>query len=119
MGGPLSSELADTDSAARTQLADGFMQWEFAFCIGLRAMYERVELRTDANPDNLTLTLLTALQGGLLLTQCRKETSPLEAVLDAMLAYIQSFVIRSAARLMLRIYHNPHDVPNLLNNDRK
>jgi TetR/AcrR family transcriptional repressor of nem operon len=59
--GSLSSELADTDSAARTQLAAGFMQWELAFRNGLRAMYEHGELRTDANPDNLALALLTAL----------------------------------------------------------
>jgi TetR/AcrR family transcriptional repressor of nem operon len=91
--GSLASELADTEPAARTELAAGFMQWELAIGRGLRAMHERGELRADADPDNLALALLTALQGGLLLTQVRKDTSPLEAVLDAMLAHIRSFVV--------------------------
>ncbi|SDN51205.1 transcriptional regulator, TetR family [Paenibacillus sp. yr247] len=91
--GSLASELADTDSAARTELTAGFMQWEHSIRRGLLAMQEHGELRADADPDVLALALLTALQGGLLLTQVRKETSPLEAVLDAMLAHIRSFII--------------------------
>ena len=34
--------------------------------------------------------MLTALQGGLLLTQIRREPSPLEAALDAMIDHIES-----------------------------
>ncbi|SDP26275.1 hypothetical protein SAMN04487897_1595 [Paenibacillus sp. yr247] len=56
-------------------------------------MIDRGELRADADPDILALALLTALQGGLLLTQVRKETSPLEVVFDAMLAHIRTFII--------------------------
>lgn len=91
--GSLASALADTDPAARSELAAGFMQWELAIRRGLRAMYDRGELRADADPDNLALALLTALQGGLLLTQVRKETSPLEAVMDTMLAHIRTFIV--------------------------
>lgn len=91
--GSLASELADTEIAARTALATGFMQWEQLILKGLRTMYDRGELSADADPDNLALALLTALQGGLLLTQVRKETTPLETGLDAMLAHIQSFIL--------------------------
>lgn len=91
--GSLASELADTEIAARNVLATGFMQWEQLIRKGLRTMYDRGELRADADPDGLALALLTALQGGLLLTQVRKETTPLETGLDAMLAHIQSFII--------------------------
>ncbi|WP_090975416.1 TetR/AcrR family transcriptional regulator [Paenibacillus sp. CF384] len=91
--GSLASALADTDPAARSELVAGFMQWELAIRKGLRAMYDRGELRADADPNHLALSLLTALQGGLLLTQVRKETSPLEAVLDAMLAHIRTFIV--------------------------
>ncbi|SDN50663.1 transcriptional repressor C-terminal [Paenibacillus sp. yr247] len=93
--GSFASELADMEPAARTELAAGLMQWELAIRKGLRAMNERGELRAEADPDNLAMALLTALQEGLLLTQCHKETSPLEAVMDAVLADIRSF--RSAA----------------------
>jgi hypothetical protein len=37
-------------------------------------------------PRPAGLAILAALQGGLLLTQTRRETAPLEAGLDAMLA---------------------------------
>jgi TetR/AcrR family transcriptional regulator, transcriptional repressor for nem operon len=91
--GSLSSELSDIEPAARAELAAAFMQWEQSIRRGLRAMHGRKELRADADPDKLALALLTALQGGLLLTQCRRETSPLEVGLDAMLAYIRSFIV--------------------------
>ncbi|WP_274653888.1 TetR/AcrR family transcriptional regulator [Paenibacillus humicola] len=91
--GSLGSELADTEPAARLELENGFLRWETAIRNGLRAMKERGELKADADPDRLALALLTALQGGLLLTQVRKETSPLESVMDAMLAHIRTFLV--------------------------
>jgi AcrR family transcriptional regulator len=91
--GSLASELADTEPAARAELAAGFMQWENSIRNGLRTMHERGELRSDADPDRLALALLTILQGGLLLTQVRKETSPLETGLDAILEHIRSFIV--------------------------
>ncbi|OKP93092.1 TetR family transcriptional regulator [Paenibacillus sp. P3E] len=91
--GSLVSELADTEPAARTELVSAFVQWEHSIRRGLRAMHERGEMRADGDPDSLALALLTALQGGLLLTQVRRETSPLEAGLDAMIAHIRSFMV--------------------------
>ncbi|WP_254777196.1 TetR family transcriptional regulator C-terminal domain-containing protein [Paenibacillus sp. yr247] len=88
--GSLASELSESDQAARTELAAGFMQWEHSIHNGLRAMYDRGELRSDADPDDLALALLTALQGGLVLTQVRRETSPLEVGLDALHISVRS-----------------------------
>jgi hypothetical protein len=51
-------------------------------------MHERGELRADA--DRLATALLAAVQGGLLLTQVRRNTKPLEAAIDAMLDHIES-----------------------------
>ncbi|MCK8486585.1 TetR/AcrR family transcriptional regulator [Paenibacillus sp. MBLB2552] len=91
--GSLASELADMEPAARTALAAGFLQWEQAISQGLRAMHARGEMRADADPDRLALALLTALQGGLLMTQVRKDICALEAVLDAMLEHIRSYLV--------------------------
>ncbi|WP_099158250.1 TetR/AcrR family transcriptional regulator [Virgibacillus ndiopensis] len=91
--GSLASELSDIDTDARSELEVGFMQWENFIRKGLRTMQERGELSTNANPDELALALLTTLQGGLLLTQVRKETLPLEVGLDSMLTHISSFII--------------------------
>jgi len=89
--GSLASELAESDTAARQRLADSFARWQGHIRDGLTRMRERGELRPDADPDRLALALLAAVQGGLLLGQTCRETAPLEAALDAMIAHIHSF----------------------------
>lgn len=88
--GSLASELADEWPEARADLAQGFERWEAQIRRGLRAMRDRGDLYPDADPDHLALATLAALQGGLLLTQTRRDTAPLEAALDAMLDHIAS-----------------------------
>lgn len=53
-------------------------------------MHERGKLRKDVDPERLGTALLAAAQGGLLLTQIRRNTRPLEAAVDAMLDHIES-----------------------------
>ncbi|MHA6621094.1 TetR/AcrR family transcriptional regulator [Pseudonocardia sp. DLS-67] len=89
--GSLASELADADPEARQDLAAGFTRWESAIRDGLAAMRARGELRAEADPGRLALATLTALQGGLLMTQVRRNTAPLEAALDMALEAIHSW----------------------------
>lgn len=89
--GSMASELSDVDNLARADLVVGFARWETPIRQGLQAMRDRGELTADAEPDHLALATLSALQGGLLLTQLRRETAPLEAALDAMLDHIASY----------------------------
>lgn len=86
--GSLGSELAETDPEARAQVAEGFKRWEATIQSGLREMHARGRLTPDADPDTLALALLAALQGGLLLTQIKRDIKPLEAALDAMLELV-------------------------------
>ena len=88
--GSLGSELAETDTRARSDVAASFTRWEADIRGGLRAMHARGLLSPDANPDELALATLAALQGGLLLSQIQRTTRPLETALDAMLALIAS-----------------------------
>jgi TetR/AcrR family transcriptional repressor of nem operon len=88
--GSLASEMADADPEARQDLAAGFARWESAIRDGLAAMRDRGELREEADPERLALATLTALQGGLLMTQVRRSTAPLEAALDMALDAIRS-----------------------------
>jgi TetR/AcrR family transcriptional repressor of nem operon len=87
--GSLSVELSDHDPEARARIAAGYAQWEDAIRDGLWAMQNRGEIRQDANPRSLALALLTALQGGLLMTQARQDTVALETVLNAMIDRIR------------------------------
>jgi TetR/AcrR family transcriptional regulator, transcriptional repressor for nem operon len=86
--GSLGGQLAETDPDARAHVAEGFKRWETTIQSGLREMYARGRLTPDTDPDTLALALLAALQGGLLLTQIKRDTKPLEAALDAMLELI-------------------------------
>jgi hypothetical protein len=54
-------------------------------------MHERGDLRPEADPQALALSLLAALQGGILLTQAMRDTGPLEAAMDGALADVASF----------------------------
>ncbi|MFD6742166.1 TetR/AcrR family transcriptional regulator [Streptomyces anthocyanicus] len=87
--GSLASELSDLDPQARARLVAGYEQWGNAIREGLRSMRERGELDGGADPDRLALALLTALQGGLLMTQTRRDTIALEAVLNTMIDHIR------------------------------
>lgn len=93
--GSLSSEVAEIVPEYRIDLNRAFMRWEDGIRKGLRALHERGELRADADPDRLATALLAAIQGGLLLTQIRRNTKPLQAAMDTMLDHIESLLSRS------------------------
>jgi AcrR family transcriptional regulator len=86
--GSLGSEVAENNPEARLAVASGFLRWEAAIREGLQAMHARGEL--DADPEDLALATLAALQGGLLLTQLQRRIKPLEVALDTMLDHIQT-----------------------------
>ena len=91
--GSLGSELAEIDDRARASVAATFDRWEAGIRTGLRDMHQRGELAAD--PDDLAIATLAALQGGLLLTQMERSTRPLENSLDAVIAHIESCTTRA------------------------
>jgi TetR/AcrR family transcriptional repressor of nem operon len=92
--GSLAGELAEADPAARAALAAGFGRWESAIRAGIQAMRDRGELLGEADPERLARALLAALQGGLLLTQVRRDTAGLEAALDTVIDHIALLTVR-------------------------
>lgn len=97
--GSLAGELAEQDDQTRLDLADGFQRWEMLFRHGLRSMRQRGDLRPEANPDELAISLLAALQGGVLLTQTTRDIRPLEMALKNVLAHVRSFATDGAERV--------------------
>jgi TetR/AcrR family transcriptional repressor of nem operon len=87
----LAGELGGIDESARQNLSDGFLHWQSLLHDALRAMQDRGELRADADLDELSLSLLTALQGGTVLSQTLRSTRPLRASMNAALSYVRSF----------------------------
>ena len=76
--GSLGGQLAESDPQARVLIAAGFEQWSAAISDGLRALHAAGHLRADLDPDDFAVTLLAAVQGGLLLAQVQRDTRPLE-----------------------------------------
>lgn len=95
--GSLSSELSDGSPWARDALAAGFTAWSEAIGAGLAAMIDNGTLRPETDAATLSLALLAAVQGGLVLAQAQHTTDALEAALDAVIAHIQDHAVRPAA----------------------
>jgi AcrR family transcriptional regulator len=92
--GSLASELSDTDPLARARLARAFAQWEGLLRDGLAAIAQRGQLRAGLDIDRMALAMLAAVQGGLLLSQVRRDTAPLEAAVDILIAQLHSLGVR-------------------------
>ena len=89
--GSLAGELAETDELTRAELADGFERWEAPLRQGLEQMRAEGKLRRNADPARLATATLAAIQGGLVLTQTRRDPQQLRIALDAAYAYLRSF----------------------------
>ncbi len=89
--GSLVNELAELDEFARAQLSGAFSMWEEILADGLARMVEVGELRGDANTQDLAVSVLASLQGGLLLAEMGRSTRPLEVALDAAIEHVRSF----------------------------
>ena len=83
--GSLAGQLAETDSRARALLAAGFGQWQAALADGLRRLRDAGQIPEAVDPDALAVTLLAALQGGLLLAQVQRDVRPLETAVGTLL----------------------------------
>jgi TetR/AcrR family transcriptional regulator, transcriptional repressor for nem operon len=86
--GSLASELANDSEPARKRLADSFSTWRDHIERGLAKMRERGELATTANPRDLALALLSAVEGGLLLAKTAQSIRPLEIALDMAIDHV-------------------------------
>jgi TetR/AcrR family transcriptional regulator, transcriptional repressor for nem operon len=81
--GSLAAEVAEHNEGARKQAAAAFDTWERLFAQALERMRERGELRADASPATLATALLASLEGGMALSQARKDPAPLHIALEA------------------------------------
>jgi len=90
--GSLASELANDSEPARKRLADGFSLWRDRIESGLSKMWERGELASAADPHDLALALLSAVEGGLLLAKTTQSSRPLEIALDMAIEHVAGHV---------------------------
>jgi TetR/AcrR family transcriptional repressor of nem operon len=88
--GSLAHELAESEPLARARLDRAFARWAALLKDSLSAAVARGELPAGADVDRIALALLAGLEGGVLLSQLRRDTAPLEAAIDTMIDYLRS-----------------------------
>jgi hypothetical protein len=86
--GSLGGQLSESDPEPRALVAAGFEQWSIAISDGLRALQTDGQVPCDIGPDDLAVTLLATLQGGLLLAQTQRSARPFETAVDTLLALV-------------------------------
>ncbi|WP_307789275.1 TetR/AcrR family transcriptional regulator [Mycolicibacterium baixiangningiae] len=89
--GSLAGELIEGEAPIRDELAAGYDEWIERFRSGLAAMKQRGELRADADPRHLAVSLVVAHQGGAMLTFVTGDPEALGANVNAAVDYVRSF----------------------------
>ncbi len=95
--GSLDYQLAEIEPEARMMLAASFKRWEASIMAGFLRMHTLGRLAPKADPRQLALATLAALEGGLLLAQIQRDPEPLAAALDAMLTLIATLSTTSTS----------------------
>jgi TetR/AcrR family transcriptional repressor of nem operon len=88
--GSLATEVAEYNEGARLKTAAAFDAWESLLAQGLQRMRDRGELRPDASPGVLATALLASLEGGMVLSQTRKDPASLHIAVEAGLAQVRA-----------------------------
>jgi TetR/AcrR family transcriptional regulator, transcriptional repressor for nem operon len=88
--GTLATEVAGRNEAARLQAAAGFDAWERLLADALERMRQRGELRADASPAVLATGLLASIEGGMVLSQARRDIASLHVAVEAGLGQVRA-----------------------------
>jgi TetR/AcrR family transcriptional regulator, transcriptional repressor for nem operon len=88
--GSLVPQLAEADERARLMLAASFARWEAHLRQGFVSMRAQGKLDRRADPAELATAAMAAIQGGLLLTQTRRDPGQLAIALDAAYAQLRA-----------------------------
>ncbi|MFY9840710.1 MAG: TetR family transcriptional regulator C-terminal domain-containing protein [Xanthobacteraceae bacterium] len=91
--GSLADELANTSESARKRLAGSFGAWIDRIEHRLAKMRDRGELAKSADPRELAIALLGAVEGGLLLAKTTRTSRPLEIALDMAIDHVAKHMI--------------------------
>jgi TetR/AcrR family transcriptional repressor of nem operon len=90
--GSLAAEVAERNEDARQRAAAAFDAWEQLFADALERMRERGELRTDAPSTVLATALLASIEGGMALSQTRKDPASLRIAVESGLAQVRTYL---------------------------
>jgi AcrR family transcriptional regulator len=89
--GMLGTEVAGRNEEARLQAVAGFDAWERLLAGALERTRQSGELRADARPAVLATGLLASIEGGMVLSQARKDMASLRIAVDTGLAQVRTW----------------------------
>jgi TetR/AcrR family transcriptional regulator, transcriptional repressor for nem operon len=89
--GSLASGPAENDSVATQDIVVAYRRWQGAIRAELAAMPDRGKLVENTERQHPGPTLLTTLQGGLLLSKTLRDGRPLEQALNTVIDHIATF----------------------------
>jgi len=87
----LLGQLGERDDGIRAVLASGFERWEADIRAGLAAMVASGQLEPNTDVAWLASSTLASVQGGLVLSQARRDPLALRRALDGALALIAGY----------------------------
>jgi len=90
--GSMANELSDEDEEARNSLDKLFRTWEELLAVGLQRMQAKGTLSPKADPEQLAIGLMAALEGGYLLANTAHNVQPMEIALDLALEHVKSYL---------------------------
>ena len=90
--GTLAAEVAGRNEEARTGAAAGFDAWERLLADAVGRMRERGELRAGAPAAELATGLLASIEGGMVLSQTRRDIASLRIAVESGLAGIRGWL---------------------------
>jgi AcrR family transcriptional regulator len=94
----LVAQIGERDDDIRVVLASGFDRWQSSIRDGFAAMVTSGELRTGTDVEWLSASTLASLQGGLMLTQARRDPRQLRLALDGALGLVDGYRTVSSRR---------------------
>jgi TetR/AcrR family transcriptional regulator, transcriptional repressor for nem operon len=89
--GTLAADVAEHHDGARGRVVDAFAAWERLFADAFERMRAAGELRADTSPTRLATAVLAGLEGGMLLSQTRRDVGSLRIAVDAALTFARTF----------------------------
>jgi AcrR family transcriptional regulator len=83
--GSLATQAAATDPELERVIAESMGAWRDLLSAGVRKMQASGDVDASADPERIAMVILTAVQGGLVMSQPLRSAWPLEAALDSAL----------------------------------
>ncbi|MBY6537887.1 TetR/AcrR family transcriptional regulator [Rhodococcus sp. BP-349] len=88
--GSLATQAAAVDAELDRTVAEGMRAWRSALAAGVLRMRTVGLVAESADPGRISVSILAAIQGGLVLSQPERSAWPLEAALDSALSPLRS-----------------------------